>query len=224
MPFGPPPAPPPRSLRSASRDGAPPATRARAKRAGWAGWRAVPKPPQGEPAGSPRDSSRHWFSPASTRARAKCMAACIGWPVKRPRQSGPMNSRCHPTNSADWRRRRLRAQRSWLAATARTATLRSFAHGSAATPCGFKSRVPAPGPWAGSLWRAWHVASTTISKPACPATGDRLTSPSLRGRPSQTFNRGGQFPEVRRSRYRFPRNSRLSSSRGPPVASSLPIT
>jgi hypothetical protein len=38
-----------------SHDGAPPATRARAKRAGRAGRRAVPKSPQGEPAGSPRD-------------------------------------------------------------------------------------------------------------------------------------------------------------------------
>ena len=60
LPFGPPPATssPLASLGLAkpSRDGAPPATRARAKRAGWVGWWAVPKPPQGEPAGSPRDS------------------------------------------------------------------------------------------------------------------------------------------------------------------------
>jgi len=35
----------------------PPATRARAKRAGSGqGWLSVPKPPQGEPAGSPRDN------------------------------------------------------------------------------------------------------------------------------------------------------------------------
>jgi hypothetical protein len=57
-PFGPPPTTPTPlaslGLAIPSRDGAPPATRARAKRAGWAGWPAVPKPPQGEPAGSPR--------------------------------------------------------------------------------------------------------------------------------------------------------------------------
>jgi hypothetical protein len=58
-PFGPPPATtsPLASLGLAkpSRDGAPPA-RARAKRAGRAGWRAVPKSPKGaKPAGSPRE-------------------------------------------------------------------------------------------------------------------------------------------------------------------------
>ena len=45
----------PRQTIQPSRDGPPPA-RARAKRAGRAGWRAVPKSPQGaEPAGSPRE-------------------------------------------------------------------------------------------------------------------------------------------------------------------------
>ena len=37
-----------------SHDGAPPATRAREARGGWGGL-SVPKSPQGEPAGSPRD-------------------------------------------------------------------------------------------------------------------------------------------------------------------------
>jgi hypothetical protein len=59
LPFGPhTPTPTPLAslgLAMPSRDGAPPATRARAKRAGRAGWPAVPKPPKGEPAGSPRD-------------------------------------------------------------------------------------------------------------------------------------------------------------------------
>jgi len=44
-PFGSHPPPLPRSLRLASPDGPPPATRARAKRAGRAGWSSVPKPP-----------------------------------------------------------------------------------------------------------------------------------------------------------------------------------
>jgi hypothetical protein len=51
-------------------DGAPPA-RARAKRAGWAGWRVVPKSPQGaKPAGSPRARRPNTAKPPwlSTRA------------------------------------------------------------------------------------------------------------------------------------------------------------
>jgi hypothetical protein len=41
-------------LAKPSRDGPPPATRARARRAGRAGWVSVPKSPKGEPAGAPR--------------------------------------------------------------------------------------------------------------------------------------------------------------------------
>ena len=63
-PSAPHPPPPPRSLRSASRDGAPPA-RARAKRAGEVGWLVGPEVPLGaKPAGSPRELSRRAAGPA----------------------------------------------------------------------------------------------------------------------------------------------------------------
>jgi hypothetical protein len=56
--FGPPPATPTPlaslGLAIPSRDGAPPATSAREARGGRGGL-SVPKPPEGEPAGSPRD-------------------------------------------------------------------------------------------------------------------------------------------------------------------------
>ena len=69
-----------------SRGGPPPATRARAKRAGWAGWLAVPKSPQGEPAGSPRDRFtlaarlRQTAKPGRPNRWLSCRVAfLVGW-------------------------------------------------------------------------------------------------------------------------------------------------
>jgi len=77
-PFGPPPATasPLASLGLAmpSHDGAPPATRAREAQGGRGGL-SVPKSPQGEPAGSPRDYPRADWSARWKAGRARSMVS-----------------------------------------------------------------------------------------------------------------------------------------------------